>query len=282
MILKLKNDVCLTCGLRSHHGLSGHVFEQIEYFYYLKFLKGIDAVILIPYDLTPEAFRSCLEKYDFTAEEKQVFIQSTIFEGEVSMLYCRNVIFTDGELEHIPVLGKNIILMRCSGNYAYEKADIVLQDNRLYSEMPNSTHYVKKLLLHRLRYINLCNTDTAMLYGTANCRYLTYDHLLKVKNLFPHERYIVLSNVALEMPDGFELLKVPVSDLFERFSTYIYTALHMKIPADCSPRFPVECHHYGIKMQFECLYPGLKVRLHDIQSNTLDLTEDDPLCNYLI
>jgi len=284
-ILKLDSDLCITCGLRTHHGVSGHVFELIEYFYYFYFYHGVDTMILVPFPIEPKNFFECLDKYDFNPNEIETIKGRTIFNSDVQLIYCRNIIFTDGEIDNCKILSKNIIFLRCNSLKDLDRANLILQDNRLYNERTNSVHYVKKILLSKFKRID-CQSDSALIYGTTNCRSLSYDDLINIDKKYNFNRYILITNKIQDVPSNFELKLAPVQNLFSLFKTYIYTKLNYSdYPFDCSPRFPVECHYYNKDFILDSpLIRGLDVRLYDIQNNfdSLFLNKNDRIIDYLI
>ena len=267
--------------------MSGHVFELIEYFYYFHFYHSVDAVILVPFEISEQAFFDCLEKYTFTEAEINIIRQRTIFNTDVKLLYCRNILFTDGAINDVPVLSKNIIFLRCKESNDLDKADIVLQDNRLYNELKNSTHYVKKILMDKFIEIDECE-DNVLIYGTTNCRSLTYDELKALDEKYHYNQYILVSNKIQCVPDRFKCEIAPLKNLFSKFNVYIYTQLHQFLdhePFDCSPRFPVECAYYHKKVIYDTpIVKGLDVRIYDIKNNfeSLFLRKSDKIIEYLI
>jgi hypothetical protein len=56
---------------------------------------------------------------------------------------------------------------------------------------------------------------------------------------------------------------VPLEDMWDKFSTYIYTAIPRKM--DCSSRFILECLHYNKEIIFDIDYydRALEVRRKD-------------------
>jgi hypothetical protein len=88
---------------------------------------------------------------------------------------------------------------------------------------------------------------------------------------------------------------MPVKNIFERFSTYIYTPTYSVTNPkhgcfDCSPRFIAECAFYNkdiiyhnITDEYLSRDTGLKYRRHDIENNmdSIILTPQDDIINIL-
>lgn len=300
-IVKTLNYDCTLCtALNANHGVSGHLYEVIEYFYYLRFMHNVNTCIVIPYEFSKEEFLKALKsKYVFTDEEIEIYLNNIIINNNIKVLISNTVIFTDGSIFNCPdnaiqqmqraytVIAKNKIFIRCNNPETLDKADIVLQDTRLYNDCKNSVHYIKKILFDKLKKPTSNCPNTAMLYLTSNCRYLKYDELVNLKNKYNKYKFIVLSNKAdYKIPEGFKLYEVPCQNMFDKFDTYIYTHLSGTCGNDCSPRFVPECYYFNKKVIFDIgeMYPGLKVRVHDIETKgieSLHLTKDDPLINYI-
>ena len=53
-----KYDLTLSFAVKAGHGVSGHVFELIEYFYYFRFYHNVKCCIFIPFStVTEDVFR---------------------------------------------------------------------------------------------------------------------------------------------------------------------------------------------------------------------------------
>ena len=50
-------DLTLACEIDARHGISGHIFELIEYFYYFKFWHNVNCNIFIPYEFDINNFK---------------------------------------------------------------------------------------------------------------------------------------------------------------------------------------------------------------------------------
>ena len=86
--------------------------------------------------------------------------------------------------------------------------------------------------------------------------------------------------------EGFSFSIPPVKNLFEKFSTYVYTPVKRKW--DCSPRFIAECKYFNKEVIFHNIDywkedKGLYWRQWDIENNfdSLFLKEDDEIIQIL-
>lgn len=287
-------DVVLTTSLNSNHHISGHLYELIEYFYYLKFYHNVDVCILIPFELTLNEYKIALtSKYDFTESELEIYLSCTKLIEYPKILLGKTIIFTDGMCYDIKIFkgmikANKIISIRCKDTYTLDKANVVLQDNRLYPDLKNSVHYIKKVLVSKLKPITNSPANVAMLYGTTNCREVTMEIMEQLVEKYDFEKFIILTNKEYDVPDKFEIKLVPVENIFSLFGTYIYTPINLKNTCsnfDCSPRFPVECTYYNKQVIYELdsMDLGLRVRQYDIENHfeRLILDKSDTLVNYI-
>ena len=73
--------VTLTTAYQPQFGISGHLYEMIEYFMHFRYVKGIDACILITDGTSKDMFfRAVNSKYDLTADELKQFEDHTYFK----------------------------------------------------------------------------------------------------------------------------------------------------------------------------------------------------------
>lgn len=282
MIFKVPHELALCVGIDADHRVSGHLFEQIEYFYYFYFLKHRDVCILS--DDAEKYIDIALQKYDFTEEEVRI-IKSRIYTypKNLRILSGNNFLFVDGATfyMHKVMIKGNVYYFRCSW-VNFQKNSTVFQDIRLYEELPNSIHYVKKILFEKLKKPQT-TTDYKLLYLTKNCRRLPQSEFNEVIQKYDDDRkFLVISDQYEDYFNIPEVIfeKVPVDNLFEKFGTYIYTKLHYGEMMDCSPRFVPECKYFGKDIIYDApIYHGLNVRKYDTENRfeTLFLTEEDTL-----
>ena len=285
-------DLTLTCEVDARHGISGHIFELIEYFYYFKFWYNISCNIFIPFEFEIQNFEKCLQKYDFTDQESKTILNSVTIATKPNIILMNTAVFVDGAVGYQYSNGlinaKRKILIRCNENHDLARGDVVLQDHRLYGELPNSIHYVKKILFDKFKKVPACTTNTALIYATTNCRGLNLDFLENLKQKYKNiDDFLIISNRNLNIPTGFRFKKVPVDNIFAQFKTYIYTPISSLVctVTDCSPRFVAECKYFDREVLYDIpyLYRGLNVRKFDIDNHfeKLFLTKNDPIINYI-
>ena len=291
-IINFRNyDVTITCAVGAGHGTSGHIFEMIEYFYYLRFYHNVNCNIFIPFKFDLNDFYKCVaDKYDFTDDEVKIYKDNTYQCDKPRIIDIKTGLFVDGNMYVKNFAGiykcDKKIFLRCNNNETLDKADIVLQDTRMYDDLKNSTHYVKKILFDKFKKVKNEVQNTAMIYATTNCRRITYEQLEMLSSKYNFEKYIVLSNETFDVPNKFVLKHVPCENLMEKFNTFIYTPLNGSCNrVDCSPRFVAECKYYHKDVIYEipCFYRGLNVRKYDIENNfdSLFLRKNDDLINFL-
>lgn len=276
-------DLSITTSFETKHGISGHLFEMIEYFYHFKFQKGIKCCILISDGTTyDEFFNSLLNKYEFSDEELKIIKENTFFKFQPMTLICNDILFVDGSLrvKNSDILCKRKIFLRCSDDEFLDKADLVLQDYDLYEPINNSKHYKKKLLFSKFKANLNGDSKIAMFYSTSNMRKLSFSDLEKLTEKYNFEKYIILSNFIIETPKNVELKLIPIKDLWSSFGTYIYTGSTNVQKIDCSSRFIAECKFYNKEVIYNSMQmdKGLEVRKFDIENNVnLELKVDDEI-----
>lgn len=285
-IFRSKSDILLTCCLDSDHGVSGHLFELIEYFYYLRFYKRVSAEILIPFEFNIAEFKESLEKYKFTPSEVAIILDNLTILHKPRLVQANTVVFVDGIVSYRPgvhIAAKNVVLFRCARHCSWERANIVLQDSRLYDDLPNSAHYTKKILFPKFRECSTPEEKVGLIYGTRNCRELPKDFLSC--NLSEYSKILVISEKPYNFGGIFTDLKPPVHGIFDLFTDYLYTPVGGYCePFDCSPRLPAECKFYGKGFKLLApLYRGLDVRLYDIETDfsRVQLTDKDNFIDFL-
>lgn len=295
-----------------NHGISGHIYEIIDYYLLLK--SHFKVGILLCEDINWDQLETIVKnKYNITKKELQDIKSNTVFASRPKIVRGKNILFTDGGIKraihkHGGILFfKNIINFRCS--YADTHYDLpyknmhVLQDERIYDDDDKliATNYKKKLKFDSYTTPNPCTTNTGLLYMTKNCRLLTDADIIDVINTYNFEDYIILTSTPSEHRERFAKHKnlhfpeMPVKNIFERFSTYIYTPTYSVTNPkhgcfDCSPRFIAECAFYNkdiiyhnITDEYLSRDTGLKYRRYDIENNmdSIILTPQDDIINIL-
>lgn len=273
----------------NNHGVCGHTFEVIDYYYILKdyFKTGI----LLAEDIDWNAFEFIIRsKYDFTDLEIADIKSNTVFADRPTLVKGKNILFTDGGIINNAdktLLFNSIIYFACGNKEIKDnnKDNVyILQDNRVYEPVKkNGIDYKKKILFDRLKPITQ-SKDAVLVYATKNCRDLAdYEQLRHYGN-----NILVITNEENKPLDlaGFTFVVPPVDNLFEQFITYIYTPVNRQW--DCSPRFIAECKHYGKNVVFHNIDywdvdHGLRIRQWDIEHDydSLNLTHTDNIINIL-
>lgn len=296
-ILKLDPNVDLWLSYSwstNNHGICGHTFEVIDYFWILK--DTFNVWILLCEDIDETIFRKSIsEKYDFTTQEIDDIVSKTVFNLRPTVVMGKNILFTDGgltSLNRITLLFKNIFLFACSNFNIKDniKENVwILQDDRVYDAVKlNGINYKKRILFDRLKNISNTNTGYHLLYLTKNCRKINFETFNEIKDSYGDKLLCAVNTTPLIMQSNSNIkyIEVPIKNLWEKFDTYIYTPVERKW--DCSPRFIAECKWYNKKVEyFNIDYweedKGLYWRDWDIQNDfsSLELKKDDEIINIL-
>lgn len=288
-------DLVLSTSFENNFGVSGHLYELIDY-YYISKLNGINTLIVLTDGTTIDIFKKAvIEKYNFTLEELSDIFKNTIECFKPKIIRTNNICIVDGSptFGGCSIIVENMFLLRCHcKDYSYFKNQnsikkaYLLQDYGLYDEREKdlpieSIDYVKKILWKKYHYPKETNTKTALLYLTTNCRELSLDAVNETMKKYPYEKYLIVTNntekyKSIESPSVL-VEKAPINNLFEKFDTYIYTPTKGK--TDCSPRFIVECAVFDKKIIYDIEYiaAGIERRKEAIEKNltSLHLNDDD-------
>ena len=283
-------DLWLSCTWSTNnHGICGHTFEMLDYYYILKdhFKVGIFIGEEIDWNTVENAIRS---KYAFTEEEIADVRANTVFSLRPGLLRGRNILFTDGGVvnaRQYTLLFEHIFYFAC-GNKEIKDNDranvYILQDDRVYEPVRlNGINYKKRILFDKLKPIST-SKDQVLLYATKNCRNISdYSTFLNYRK--PVIAITNKENQPESIP-GIEFVLPPVDNLFEQFTTYVYTPVERKW--DCSPRFIAECKYYGKEVVYHNIDYweqdlGLFHRRWDIEYNfdSLRLTPNDEIVDIL-
>ncbi len=289
--------ISMTWSGDTNHGVSGHLYEIIEYYQLLK--NHFKVGILICEDLTWEIIKKAIiTKYNLNNKQINDIKDNTIFAYRPKYVVGKNILFVDGGFTRtmlrygVALLFKNIFSFRCSNlDYHYNlpyKNITLLQDNRIYNDKDNdiSINYKKKIKFDIFKDIKNSITDTALLYITTNCRKLCDDNIIDTIVQYKFNSYIILSDDNKRYRNKFKIFKnlyfpeMPVENIFEKFTTFIYTPTKNKF--DCSPRFIAECKFYNknviydeIDNNYLEIDTGLKYRKYDIKHNFESITLKD-------
>ena len=293
-------DLVFATSFETVHGVTGHVFEMIEYCFMCRrnsinaaiaLLDGTDISLLIGL-LT--------SKYNFNQEEVADLTANIIVFTHPKIILANNFCIVDGSprVNGCTIYADNVFLLRCydgeldffSNNKSIKRTHL-LQDFSMYTERYEHLNievidYNKKLLWDRYHKPKTVKTNTAMFYMMNRCKARPVDEVAGyiAKHTFDH--YLIITDI----PERYQSLKsnqvsievVPVDNLFEKFDTYIYTPV---TKVDCSPRFMVECAAFGKDIIYEIDYldPGILARQRGIEAGveTLLLKDNDPFIKYV-
>lgn len=302
----------MTWNKRNNHGISGHVYEIIDYFLLLKnkFKVGILICESMDWDVL---YKAIITKYNISNEQIEQIKNNTIFQDRPDIVTGNNILFVDGGLSRtllpagIILKFNNIFSFKCSNesthyNLPYKNVTL-FQDNRVYNDIDNNIaiNYKKRINFNNLKKIKNIKTNTALIYATKNCRNICNDYLLDIITSYKFDNYIIVTNVPEEYGDKFKNFsnvsfpEMPVTNIFEKFDTYIYTPtfldqINSERPFDCSPRFIAECKYYNkdviyhqIDNDYLNIDTGLKYRIYDIDNDfqSLILKNDDEIISLL-
>ena len=300
-ILNLREyDLVFTTSFFYTHGVSGHLYELIDYCYISR-TNGINAAILLADGVSKETFETAiLNKYSFTKQELDDILSNTIECHKPLIIQANNVCIVDGSwrILNCTIYADNVFLFRCSeddftyfANSKSIKRTHLMQDFKLYPERFEEldievVDYVKKLLWGKFHKPKPVKTNTGLLYLTTACRALTLDVVKDIIDKGICDKYLIVTNdVTLYRSIESERVTVeqaPVKDIFERFDTYIYTPTDLQ--KDCSPRFIVECAVYDKEVVYEIDYvcDGIERRREDIKNDlsSLELVNEDFFVTY--
>jgi hypothetical protein len=293
-------DLVFTTSFYIKHGVSGHIYEMIDYYYICK-QAGINCGILLSDGTDRNTFRKAIEdKYTFTKEEVDDFLDNTTECHRPKLVMTNNMCIVDGSAQVLDciIYADNMLLLRCSewdlsyfSGHKTIKRTHVLQDFKLYPERYTDLEltvvdYTKKLLLKKCARPAPVKTNTALLYLTTNCRAIPVEDVRKIISKQICDNYLVVTNYTTKYAelaaDNVFIEQAPVTNIFERFDTYVYTPTDQQ--SDCSPRFIVECNAFGKTVVYEIDYlcAGLERRKEDIANRVnLELTEDDYFVEYV-
>ena len=268
MIVNDNSDILLTFSWGDFtHGISGHLFECIDYYLLLK--KHFKVKILIPEKIN-NISKIIQDKYNLSEKETKDIL-SNIILGKPVLVKTNNILFCDGGYNKIKssnIIAKNKIGFACGDKTILEQDDIyVLLDYRVYDTIPkNSFNYKKKLYFDKYKK-EVKKGSKTLIYATENCR-------LTDK----------------ELPNQLKLTKkdLPYLGLFDEIDSYLYTVVPRHF--DCSSRLIPECKYYNKKVIFDDEVKkyffedkGLFFRYLDtkVDFDSLFLKEDDEIIDIL-
>jgi hypothetical protein len=284
-LLNLRNyDLVITTSYNFKFGICGHLFEMIEYYWAIKNWTNINVCILLSDGTTLEEFNTALKnKYD------DLIVEDIIYHPRPKVLITKNLLIVDGSsrFDNTEIYSDNFFLLRCHEKdynfYVKNKSKCYLfQDFEIYDDIPDKItviDYKKKLLYKKFKKIEGIVNDDVMFYLTDVSRYMSENEVESVIKKYNFENSVIFTNKP-ELYNSIKTYKVPVVDMWNKFSKYVYTKLPGK--RDCSSRFILECMHYKKEVIYDIDYHdrSLEVRKKDGINNT-SLEPGDFLVEYL-
>lgn len=277
-------DLVITTSYNFKFGICGHLFEMIEYYWAIKTWTKLNVCILLSDGTTIEEFNTALKtKYD------DLLVEDIIYHPFPKVLVTKNILIVDGSsrFDHTEIYADNFFLLRCHETnydfYSNNKSKCYLfQDFEIYDDVPSNVtviDYKKKLLYSKFKKIEGSIENNVMFYLTDVSRFIPENDLKTVIQKYGFTNSVIFTNKP-ELYKDIKTYKVPVENMWNKFSKYVYTKLPGK--RDCSSRFILECMHYNKEVVFDIDYydKSLEVRKKDGVSNT-SLEKGDLLVDYL-
>ncbi|HEF9977721.1 TPA: hypothetical protein SB263_001856 [Campylobacter coli] len=276
MILNTNADILVTHSFHFNntkmHGLSGHLFEVLDYYWYFK-NKGVNVKCLIPEIVTKETFNDFIKgHYSVDFDLNDMYFLDT----KILAIKARNILVTDGGYWFLnqyksKLLGK-VFSFACGPSFleSGDKPEYVtfLADHKIYPGL--GINYTKKVL----PYLNHIPGDKPFAHVTKNCRALSES---QIKDLIRDYPDIVMYSDYLNIQNS---TNKPIKNF--NFSKYVYTPIMRHF--DCSPRLIIECRILGIDFDlWDINYkdPGLERRL-EADLDQFILNDSDTIINYLV
>jgi hypothetical protein len=284
-IVNLKNyDLVITTSFEFKFGVCGHLFEMIDYYYAVKKYTGLKPCILLTDGTTrQELLQAIDQKY------LELSVDDVVEHYCPKVIIAKNLLVVDGSprFKNADLLVDKIFLFRCSESdfsyYNATKAQVLLmQDFDVYGDQIEQVpiaHYKKKILFSKYKPLNGTVDIAAMFYLTDVCRALPQVELESIIRKHGFDKNIVLTNNK-DLYSLDHVYQVPVENIWNKFSTYIYTKVPRQI--DCSSRFILECAFYNKQVIYDIDYydKALEVRKTDGLNGT-NLTDSDEFLKLL-
>jgi hypothetical protein len=260
-------DIAITTSFEFKFGVCGHLYEMVDYYWAIKNYTSLTPCILLSDGTTVDQFKQAVsQKY------QDLTVDNIYYKPSPKVIIANNLLVVDGSprLRNVELLVKNVFLFRCSEDnfeyYTSKKIQVfLLQDFEVYDDKPQGLtliDYKKKILFSKYKQYKSTVKNTGMFYLTSVCRALTHNELAHAIRKHGFESYIVLTDDPSMYAFDF-VYRVPVDNMWNMFSTYIYTRVPRQI--DCSSRFILECLHYGKDIIYDIDYydRALEVRKKD-------------------
>jgi len=233
------------------HGFSGHIFEVLDYFYWLTVNGFTNIYFAIPFFTFDDILRIVSSRYtkkfyDFIYNQRNryVYIDKTyVSKPVIDLTKFSIVISTNGGLcynRHKRVFLQNFVGFRCNIEKDTSLYVIgfryILQDSRIYvSDWSDfqTIDYIKKILFDSIKY-EPC--DNVYEYA-AYCQGTQKDICHKFVDII-NDSCLIIGRTQ----------KPPIDNLFAKFKTYLVTPTRRKF--DCSPRLIKECQYFDKEILF--------------------------------
>jgi len=265
-------------------GISGHIYEVIDYYIKLKQFSPI--ILLLHQEVYSQLEKIIKYKYDLDASLYNDLISNTEYYSQRYINNFQNdiIISTNGKISSNKLWKCNTFVgFKCSSisafhNFIVAKQKFMLEDSRVYNNLQveelnlsnfdyQVVDYNKKIYY---KYIKkpTSNPNKTLLYLTKSCK--------EYNNYTKYDNTIIVSDYL----EGSNIYEPPIDDLFSKFDTYIYTPVSRKF--DCSNRLIKECQYFNKKVILDIDYydKALDVRYNDSIDNT-DLDKDDFIVNFI-
>lgn len=257
--------------------ICGHTFEVLDYYLYFKD-AGIKACIVIQDDIDLSKIKEAWNNNYILDEVPEVFKGKDIIIAK-KILNCSG--FYEGE--NTKYISEKLYQFRCGvfpKEYLKNKKVIVLQDNRIFEDIPDeSINYIKKINAKYLRTYSKNNKQETFMYWNTELRLPSPARQDYLVNKY---RPVIITNQEI----NYKRVLPPIN-ILKRFNngTYVYTEVTRKF--DCSSRLLLECYLNNIEVIFDFDIPteeyfqldkGLYYRWFDIKNNIQELfLENDNL-----
>jgi len=268
-------------------GINGHVYEIIEYYHILKDHFRVAIALCEPSLNKKHLLAAIQDKYDFTQQEIDELMNDTFEFDNPKILKGKALFLVDGNFTKLAsnYLYFDHIMSFACGDFKFQTMPhiTVFQDCRFYPHVEHGVDYIKKILFSRYNQLTANPQNVNLVYVTQGPREITPEVFADLEQ-YPGD-FLVLTDINIDkslISNRFSVLEMPVYDLFNTFSTYIYTPVVRQF--DCSPRFIAECKWYDKPViyhnidywEHDC---GLRWRKRDIDNNfeSIHLTSEDSI-----
>ena len=280
MIATPKCDILITYIKKPHpeysKTLSGHFFEVFDYYFLLK--SKYNVKVWLP-DVKQSDIRRV--KVIITTRYTLEFEWNDLIIGDFNLIKVPVVLCVDNCYYYMRLYRNDFI---CDKFYGFACGDAkflagfepenitLLADSRIYDFNKfncNAIDYAKKVWPHIRRISNPQNR--AFAHITKSCKSVSPELL---SELIMREPNICIYSDYLEHPNA---TKEPILNF--DFTKFIYTPIERKF--DCSNRLVVECHIFGIPVEYWIQYTDKALELRRQNPSEFILHEDDAILSLI-